>query len=369
MSRSFFCLVAVALVLSLAPGCGGGGGAAPPQDPGTPNPPPPTPDEPTVTAVAPPVGSVDGGTLITVMGSGFADDDPGTNTVTIGGAQATGVAVLDDGNLTCTTPPGTAGMVDVVVTNDNGTGTLVDGFRYFDSVLYAADGKGGVPGNLYRIDPATGNATTIGTIGFAVTGLAVAPDGTLYGVEATQNGGTGSARLLTIDRTTGAGTVVGLLQDASDMSVHNDIADVTFALTELIGAKGTGMSGASDAVNIDTSSGEVTQLLGGGTTSIGNGIASDENGNTFLAPFGTSVALVILDPGSGTGSPGPALSGGTNMVINAMTFHEGVLYANDAQTSGTGTASLLVTIDPNTGVITPVGALPNGVDALASTLP
>ena len=49
------------------------------------------------------------------------------------------------------------------------------------AVLYGATG-GEVNSNLYMVDTATGATTSIGPIGFAVTGLAVDPNsGTLYG--------------------------------------------------------------------------------------------------------------------------------------------------------------------------------------------
>ena len=58
------------------------------------------------------------------------------------------------------------------------------------TMLFATDiGRG----SLYSEDPATGAATEIGPLGFSpVLGLAFAPDGTLYGADAT-------GELLTID--------------------------------------------------------------------------------------------------------------------------------------------------------------------------
>ena len=76
--------------------------------------------------------------------------------------------------------------------------------------LYGADGAQGTPANLYLLDPETGAVIcTVGPIGFAVTGLAVHPiTGVLYG--STGNASPTSPRsLITIDKATGAGTVVG----------------------------------------------------------------------------------------------------------------------------------------------------------------
>jgi hypothetical protein len=50
--------------------------------------------------------------------------------VTFGGAAGTAVTVTSDTELSVTTPAHAAGVVDVVVTTDNGTATLAGGFTY-----------------------------------------------------------------------------------------------------------------------------------------------------------------------------------------------------------------------------------------------
>jgi hypothetical protein len=57
---------------------------------------------------------------------------------------------------------------------------------------------------IYRLDPATGALTLLGStrLGQAVPALAFAPGGTLYGIQA-------NGALITIDGATGAGTLVG----------------------------------------------------------------------------------------------------------------------------------------------------------------
>ncbi|MBI1929736.1 IPT/TIG domain-containing protein [Candidatus Poribacteria bacterium] len=82
---------------------------------------------PTVTAIIPPKGSTEGGTPITVVGTNFKTDA----TVEIGGQAATDVNVVSDTKLFATTPPGTAGLADVVVRNPDGQiGMLPKGFTY-----------------------------------------------------------------------------------------------------------------------------------------------------------------------------------------------------------------------------------------------
>lgn len=50
--------------------------------------------------------------------------------LTIGGAAATNVTVVNDTTLTATTPAGTEGPADVTVTTAGGSDTLADGFTY-----------------------------------------------------------------------------------------------------------------------------------------------------------------------------------------------------------------------------------------------
>jgi hypothetical protein len=82
---------------------------------------------PTVTAVAPASGPVNGGTGVTITGTGFSAGA----TVTFGGTAATSVTVTSSGTITATTPAHAAGTVDVVVTNSDGqNGKLTAGYTY-----------------------------------------------------------------------------------------------------------------------------------------------------------------------------------------------------------------------------------------------
>lgn len=65
-----------------------------------------------IAGINPAAGSNGGGTPVTILGSGFS----GSPTVTIGGASATSVVLVDDTRITCVTPSGTNGARDVAVT-------------------------------------------------------------------------------------------------------------------------------------------------------------------------------------------------------------------------------------------------------------
>ena len=99
---------------------------------------------PVATSVSPSSGSASGGTAVEVNGSGFVAGA----TVSIGDTACTSVTFTSATSLSCTTPAGTAGAANVVVTNpDAQTSTLTGGFTYTSS-----GGGGGGGGNP---DPAT----------------------------------------------------------------------------------------------------------------------------------------------------------------------------------------------------------------------
>lgn len=80
----------------------------------------------TVSGISPASGPAVGGTAVTISGTGLDD----VTEVTIGGTAATSLTVVDPRTVTCTTPAGTAGARDVVVTDDDGAVTLTGGFTY-----------------------------------------------------------------------------------------------------------------------------------------------------------------------------------------------------------------------------------------------
>ena len=84
------------------------------------------PPAPTVTSVSPSSGATAGGTAITITGTDFT----GATGVTIGGAAATSVTVVNATTITCVTPAGTAGAKDVIVTTASGSGTGTGLFTY-----------------------------------------------------------------------------------------------------------------------------------------------------------------------------------------------------------------------------------------------
>ncbi len=161
---------------------------------------------PAPTSVSPATGSIDGGESVTITGTGFQDGA----TVTFGGAAATSVVVVGPTSITCTTPAGAEGLVDVVVTNpDAQAGTLNDGFTYednaFDPAVLALSG-------WWRADYA----------GAPWTGTASA-------------GASGSRSLVTAGNDPAVGSAVGGL-DPADFDGSNDLLASTVQTSDLFSA-------------------------------------------------------------------------------------------------------------------------------------
>jgi hypothetical protein len=78
------------------------------------------------------LGTTKGGTVVTISGENFLSGA----TVTIGGNPATNVTVVNTTTITATTPPGSAGTANVIVTNPGCAGeptcsaTLANAFTY-----------------------------------------------------------------------------------------------------------------------------------------------------------------------------------------------------------------------------------------------
>lgn len=85
----------------------------------------PTPT-PAITGVSPSTGPEAGGTSVTISGT----DLDNASSVTFGGNAAASFTVDDSTQITATTPAGTAGAVDVVVTTPGGDDTSVGAFTY-----------------------------------------------------------------------------------------------------------------------------------------------------------------------------------------------------------------------------------------------
>jgi uncharacterized repeat protein (TIGR01451 family) len=222
--------------------------------------------------------------------------------------------------------------------------------------LYAATGAGGAAGgcggtlsSLYTLDPATGAATLVGPITVEgtqirhVTGLAVDPtDGTLYAIANSQQSDCtdfGEATLLTVDPATGAATVVGTMG-----GVDGQFPDIAFdPFGTLYGWNEEG----DDLYTISLVDGTATLVGDCGCGTAATGLAIDSDGIVYVKP-----GSLLWTVGHSTGSiiSETPLNQGPN---NILAFDASDTLFTGTRTA---TGFTLQTIDLATGTVTDIGS-------------
>jgi len=164
-----------------------------------------------VRAIFPGIGSTKGFGTAMVTGSGFVDgfaarggaDVNAVTSLSIGGAAALSVDVIDDNRVELTLPAGTAGPADVVLANPNGTSTCLGCFRYLtpisiDSIAPAAGStQGGFPVTIKGHGFVAGMLVTVGEE--ELIGRAVVDEATITGIAPPGLAGAANVRAVTAD--------------------------------------------------------------------------------------------------------------------------------------------------------------------------
>ena len=153
-----------------------------------------TGDPPVISSVTPSSGPEGGFTDVTISGTGFT----GTTSVTFGGQAAMSFTVDSNSQISATTPAGTNGnSVDVVVTDNDGSDTLTNGFTYTANPAP----------NITSVTPNTGSG--LGGTSVTISGT------TVLGVNSVTFGGVAGTGLTLLDDTSltvttpaGSGSVV-----------------------------------------------------------------------------------------------------------------------------------------------------------------
>ncbi len=238
--------------------------------------------------------------------------------------------------------------------------------------LYVADGNLDSSPSLHIMDPTTGLViTTIGPIGFRVTGLAFHPTtGVLYG--STNNKSNSRDSIITIDITTGAGTLVGPTGRGAMGGLAFDASGT------LYGWNGGFQFGTDDLHTINLATGAATLVGDFGAFTSGNGLAFTSDGTLFLDPRcdpafssvpcsgGAAFGLATINPLTGLQVGTLPLSGvSSQQFFNAMDFDPdtGLLFG----ISRFVPLWALMSIDPVTGQVTQIGPeqFANRFDGLA----
>ncbi|MFT7461731.1 MAG: hypothetical protein ACI9EF_000065 [Pseudohongiellaceae bacterium] len=260
----------------------------------------PVGDLPFISSINDSFGPAGGFSIEVISGSGFA----GTTSVTFGGVEAVGFTVDSGSQITVTTPAGPVfTQVDIVVTDDEGSSSLVNGY------LYSVNPTPNISG----VAPNTGDVaggTTVTITGSSVVGVGSVTFGGNAGVNLSVN----TATSLTVDAPAGSAGAVDVVAFGSGSDTLSGAFTYTGggpggAFVDI----GPGVAGIFGALSY-TGVGDLTPgSLTGYSTTVSNGIP----GNTaflFLsltqaaAPFkgGTLYALPIDAqislPLDGTGS-------------------------------------------------------------------
>jgi hypothetical protein len=257
--------------------------------------------------------------------------------------------------------------------------------------VYVATGSNGIAGTLYQVDSSNGdelssvpitNANGGGAIG--ITGLAFDPlNGTLYGVTVRDisGGNTVSASLVTIDPATGLATVIG------SVGSNQAIGDISFASNGTL--YGWEARSPFSLATISLTTGVATTVGNSGSANTTGGALAinPTTGNAYVSftgaapsgpnpPDATRATLDRVNLTNGSVSVGPTFSGAPNDfggvqgngTFNSLAFtSSGVLFgANSDQLLPANVE--LVTINIVTGAVTDLFGLPENTDAIAFQL-
>ncbi len=292
---------------------------------------PPAPNPaPTVISITPNSGTTNGGTALTIAGTGFL---PGA-TVKMGGTSAIVLAVVNSAIITATAPAHAAGAVDVVVTNtDAKNGTLTSGYTFT-----APAGNNPAP-TVTSINPTTG-VTTGGT--------AVTITGTGFLSEATVKvGGTAATSVTVVNATTITATTPAHAAGAASVVVTNT-DNKSGTLTN--GYTFTAPAGNNPAPTV-TSINPATGVSTGGTavTITGTGFLT---GATVQVGGASATSVTVVNATTIMASTPAHAAGAVSVVVTNTDTKSGTLTNGYTYTAAAGTLALTNVVS---GLSNPVG--------------
>jgi hypothetical protein len=251
---------------------------------------------PSISAVSPTSGSSLGGTAVTITGTGFVSGA----TVTFGAgrqggdgnAAATNVVVVSSTQITCVTPAGNPGAVNVAVTVNGETGTLTNGFTYVavPTVTSVSPSNGPIAGGtevtITGTNFATGATVTFGSA--AATNVTV--------VSATQITATtpaGSAGSVTVTVTVSG--LSGSLSSGFAYVVAPTVSSVSPASGSTAGGTAVTITGANFATG-------ATVTFGSTAATNVTVVSSTSITATTPAEGAGAVTVTVTNPGALAGS-------------------------------------------------------------------
>jgi len=335
-----------------------------------------TPPLPAVTAVSPSAGVPAGGTMVTVIGSGFT----GATQVTFGANAGANLIVIDDTQLTVTSPAGVAGAVDVQVTTPAGGSPLaidVDGFTY---VAAAAPTLSESPVSPAQGVPAGGTLVTITGSGFTATtmvqfgstpglGLVIVNDNelTVLTPPATAPGTVGV-------------TVITTVNEVTNAAAFEYVTAATAQVTAVSPATGGPLFATTVTLTGSGFTGVTTVNFGEIETTDFSFVSDTQLTAVTPKPGAPGTVEVLVTTGAGTSSPNPPgdqftyslgvtgvtpnsgpLSGGTRVTVTGI----GLTGASAVQFGATSAPQYWVVSDTELTAVAPPGI--GSVDVTVTT--
>jgi PKD repeat protein len=306
--------------------------------------------DPTITNIAPNSGPIAGGTPIVITGTNFAAGA----TVTIGGAAATGITVTGTTQINCTTPAGTAGAQNVVVTV--GTKTATSTFTYTSTDptvtgIAPATGSaaGGTDVTITGTNFASGATVTIG--GASATSVVVVNATTITCKTPTGTAGTTVAVAVTVSGKTGT------LPASFTYTTPPPTASNTVLVTTAGVAKSSTLS-ATGGTAPYTFSKVADSANGLSTVNAGGSYGYSPNANFSGTDSFTFIATDSATP--------PVDSNVATVTITVLPVANAAAFGTTKGTSVTGTLTALgkgpftyTVTQPANGTVTPNSAYPN----------
>ena len=309
----------------------------------------------TVSGISPSSGPTAGGTIVTITGTGFASDA----TVTFGGVAATVVTYVSTTSIKATTPAGTVGAADVVVTvKPNSSPPLTGGFTYevTPTVTGVSPSSGPTAGGTKITITGTGfvSVATVTVDGITATGITVV---SATSITATTPAGIAGAQSVAVTTPGGSGTV----SDGFTYEVTPTVTGISPNSGPVAGGTavtitGTGFaSGAAvtiggNAASVVTvvSSTSITATTPAGTAGTQSVVVTTPGGPGTLTNGFTYVAaptVASISPNSGP------LTGGTSVTITGTAFVSGAT----VKVGGTSATSVTFVSATSIKAVTPTG--------------
>jgi hypothetical protein len=350
-------------------------------------------DDPQIASIDPESGDPAGGTEVTITGSQFTEVDPGETTVTFGGLEASGVIVLDDSTIICTSPPGVDGdTVLVMVLNPRGTAEF-DGFTYADTsddpVVSSVDPSVDLPAGGVAVT-ITGSQFTEVEQGETVVhfGEVQALDAVVVDDETILCSAPAGLDNTTVDIFVSNPRGEGVLEDAfsyldpSDDPILDSIdpsegaaeggETITLSgqqFTEVVVGETSVMFGANAATDVEVLNDNTIRCTApvgdlGATVSVSvvnpRGTATLEDAYLYIDPAADDPVITAIDPSQGE----PA--GGTSVTIVGSQFSEESVGETSVDFGGVPATEVVVEDDTSITCLSPAGVDGTTVDVTVS---